>query len=108
MGGGSQYYVLLLVRSSQTESIFYGQDKEISIDQIKIILADKEEEVKGGEESILKITEKVESVFWFLMDIILFTWMYHVWRGLQFTFISLFLFYIKEMRIYVSRDQLGA
>ena len=34
----------------------------MSTGQIKIILADKEEEVKGGEESILKIMEKAEDI----------------------------------------------
>ena len=34
----------------------------MSTGQIKFILADKEEDVKGGEESILKIMKKVEGV----------------------------------------------
>ena len=50
----------------------------MSTGQIKIILADKEEEVKGGEESIHKIKEKAEDDLWMLMENLMFTWKYHV------------------------------
>ena len=50
----------------------------MSTGQINIILVEKEEEVKEGEESIIKIMEKVGGDFWLLMEIIVFTWKCHV------------------------------